>query len=98
MKLKITNPKIPLTLLLTAIAGMLVMLLSASDVTAAVGAGILITASVLLILVYFPILTVMLYGDKIENKDAVVRRIGIFSLFFFLLGIIFRLQQWTGAA
>lgn len=97
MKLKIINPKIPLTLLLVAVAGMLLMLFSATDAIAAAGGILLIAASVLFIFVYFPILTVMLYGDKIENKDAIVRKIGVFSILFFLLGIIFKIQQWTGS-
>jgi len=96
MKLKITNPWIPTTLLSLGFLGGIIAFLTESDVIAGIGGILVFVASVSLVLVYFPILTIKLIGNKIENKEKVVTNIGIFTLSFFLLGILLRLWQLPG--
>ena len=97
MKLKITDLRIPGSLLLLGALGALIGIFAPNDTIATVGGIILISASILLVLAYFPILTIKLFGTKIENKDKVVNNIGLFSLSFFLIGVILRLGHLPGA-
>ncbi|MBK6834163.1 MAG: hypothetical protein IPG89_07775 [Bacteroidetes bacterium] len=82
MKLKITDIRIPVSLLLLGILGALIATFAPNDTIATVGGITLISASILLVLAYFPILTIKLFGTKIENKDKVVNNVGLFSLSF----------------
>ena len=97
MKLKITDKKIPGLLLLLGLLGGFVAQIAKDETTSTIGAVITTAASLLLILVYFPIITIKLFGDKIENKDSVVNSIGLFSITFIILALILRLFQLPGS-
>jgi serine phosphatase RsbU (regulator of sigma subunit) len=97
MKLKITNPWIPASLMLAAITGVIITLISNEDSTFDTACSIFaITCALLLPLVYFPILTVKLFQGKIENKTKVVNNIGIFSVGLIVAGSFMRLYNMPG--
>ena len=97
MNIKITDKKIPGLLLLLGLLGGFVAQIAKDETTSTIGAVITTAASLLLILVYFPIITIKLFGDKIENKDSVVNSIGLFSITFIILALILRLFQLPGS-
>lgn len=97
MKLKITDPKIPGLFVFLGIIGTVCGIFAPSEAIGSIGWMTVIGATLILTLVYFPILTFKLYGNKLENKHQVVNNIGIFSLSFLMIGVFFKLGQFPGA-
>ena len=97
MKLKITDPKIPGALLLVSFIGALTAIFTESEIIGTIGGITIIAASLSLVLIYFPILTIRLFGTKIENKDKIVNNIGIFSVSFLMIGVLMKLWHLPGA-
>ena len=62
------------------------------------GAGILITAGiVLVILVFLPLYFVINYREQAEKKNPLYAIVGYLTLAFLLAGAIFKIQHWPGA-
>jgi hypothetical protein len=94
--LKITDFRIPLTLLLlTIVCGFIAVELdnALSNIFGTIG----FATAIGLMLVYFPLLTIKIARNKIENKEKVVNTIGIFCVSFIVIGILFRLFNLPGA-
>ncbi|MDP2387884.1 MAG: SpoIIE family protein phosphatase [Bacteroidota bacterium] len=97
MKLKITDPKIPGLFVLLGIIGAVCGIFSTSEAMESIGWISVIGSMLILTLVYFPILTFKLYGNKLENKHQIVNNIGIFSLSFIMIGVFLKLWHLPGA-
>lgn len=97
MKLKITDARIPGSLLILGIVGALSAIFAPNDTMASIGGVTLIASILLLVFVYFPILTIKLFGNKIENKEQIANNIGIFSLSFIIISLFLKLWHWPGA-
>lgn len=97
MKLKITDFRIPGTLILLGLIGILVATFGTNDTFIISGVIALTVSTILLIFVYYPIITIKLFGAKIENKETIVNSIGIFSLCFIIISLFLKLWQLPGA-
>jgi|JI10StandDraft_1071094.scaffolds.fasta_scaffold86548_2 serine phosphatase RsbU (regulator of sigma subunit) len=98
MKLKITDIRIPGSLLLLGLLSTLLAILAPNETISKIGGIIMFTCVILLILVYFPILTVKLFGTKLDNKEKIVNNIGIFSVSFVMIGVLMKLWHLPGAS
>ncbi len=95
--LKITDYKISLTLALLTIISFFFAVQFDNDSTiffVFIGS----TSTILLTLVYFPILTVKVAQGKLENEDQIVNSIGIFSITFIFTSLLLKLAQLQGSA
>lgn len=97
MKLKITDPKIPSSLILLGLIGIFMVQLANNPLVANIGGIIIAIAGLSLLLIYFPILTFKLFGNKIENKPQIVNNIGLFGTFFIVVSILLRINDLPGA-
>jgi len=97
MKLKITDVRIPGIILLIGSLGALIGIFAPTENVSTIGGITLAVAMILLVLVYFPILTIALLGNKIENKEKIVTNIGLFSLSFIIISLFLRLYHLPGA-
>ena len=62
------------------------------------GAGILITAGIVLVIfVFLPLYFVINYREQAEKKNPLYAIVGFLTLAFLLAGAIFKIQHWPGA-
>ena len=62
------------------------------------GAGILITAGIILVIfVFLPLYFVNSYREQAEKKNPLYAIVGFLTLAFLLAGAVFKIQHWPGA-
>ncbi len=95
--LKITDFRIPLTLLLLTIVSATLAILIDNNLSYVFGI-LTFSSTIGLILIYFPLLTIKIAKNKINNIEKVVNAIGVFCVAFIVLGILLRLFKLPGAS
>ncbi len=81
MNLKITDPRIAIILFsATLFGGVISSIANDPSFVGTVAFIFTIVCALVIMLVYLPIITVMLFGSKIQNKTKVVNNIGLISI------------------
>lgn len=94
----LNNIKIPILFIAISIIAIALSFFTESDT---VFSGLLIASTssmLILIFVYFPLLTINMIGEKYPNKKSIINGIGLLSLLFLVTGLVFKLMQLPGAS
>lgn len=98
MKLKLINLWIPFLVAFSPVALNLITFYlnseSLNEILAVVWLGSIIT----LVFIYFPLVIVQISKNKIHAKERMVNTMGVFSVLFMVLGLIYRIYHLPGAS
>ncbi|MFN6037032.1 MAG: hypothetical protein ACK452_01090, partial [Bacteroidota bacterium] len=95
--LKISDFRIPLTILFVSALAIVLAILVDNEVLGTIAGFTIGISLILLIFVYYPIVIVKLFKGKLDNSQNFVTGTGILSVSFIILGILFKLFHVPGA-
>ena len=99
MKLKVTSFWIPTIIVLISIFGIVLTILDPNNsIISDIGGVISLVFGLILILVYLPFITILIFRNKVQNKDKVVLYIGSFSIAIIVISYFMRLYNISGGS